>query len=131
VIVLVQPELLTNAITIRLTRSSGEYCVLLSLCPESEKPSARPDKLSSSTLVKICLLMPALAANDFEFLAIVNRDVVAKKFQKRYMVSAIQFKFFACKGPLKDIPQQFSFFVFFFFFICHSCLLKNKSPVTF
>ena len=44
--------------------------------------------------------MPALAANDFEFLAVVNRDVVTKKFQKRYVVSAIQFKFFTIQGSL-------------------------------
>lgn len=72
--------------------------------------------------------MSTLAANDFVFLAVVNCDVVAKGMTKGNVMPTIQAKLFAIQCPLQNVSQQFSALVSFFIFICHSCLLKNKSP---
>jgi hypothetical protein len=81
-------------------------CILLfSLGSETEKPSARPDKWSSSMVGKMSLLMPALAANDFEFLAIVYCDVVAKRMAEGDVMTAIQAKLFAIQCPLQNVSQ--------------------------
>jgi hypothetical protein len=79
---------------------------------------------------KMCLLMPALAANDFEFFSIVNRDVVSQEMSEGDVVSTVESKLFPIQGPLQNVSQQFLALVSFFFIICHSCLLKNKSPAT-
>jgi len=70
--------------------------------------------------------MSTLAANYSGVFSVVNRDVVSKKVEKRYVMSAIQFEPFSLQGSLQNIPQLFSALVSFSVAIGHNCLQIKK-----
>ena len=94
--------------------------------PETEKPSARPDKWSSSMIDSADLLIPALATNDFEMLAVADGDVVAEKGPAGEVVATIQLELPAGQNLFQKPSQIIWLLIKPFLFFGHLMFLPAK-----
>jgi len=73
-------------------------------------------------------LIAALAANDFEFFAVVNCDVISEVGSKSDVMPTLQAEFPALQHSHQDFSQLLGFSIAGFLFFCHVVLHKNRKP---
>jgi hypothetical protein len=75
----------------------------------------------------LCLIA-TLAANNFEFFAVVNCNIVAQVMAKCNIMAALESEFLAFENPHQDVFQEFGLAVLSPLFVCHIHLPENRSP---